>query len=234
MRKIIFGLMLLSGAARAWALTPGDFVWRVSTSTPVVALTFDDGPGPDTPKFLALLKEHGAKGTFFMLGEMAKARPTLVKQVVADGHEVASHLYTHVSFAKVPPEEGRASLGESMKKSRAAIETAGGQKLLYCRMPHGVDRPWIREVAKAEGFVLVNWTFGYDWLSLSTEEMAKTYIDKIRPGAIILMHDGGKRQKSADVLAQLLQALDEKGYKAVTVGELLAAYPPMPAQVKKP
>lgn len=229
----LFTLSLFFTPTLSAAPAPGDFIWRVETSTKVVCLTFDDGPGPDTEKVLALLKEYGAPSTFFMLGELVKSQPHLAKRVVEDGHEAASHLYVHKNFVKVPPEQGLGEVAASMKKTNAAVKEATGRDVRFTRMPHGVDKPWIREAAKQEGTVLVNWTFGYDWFQMTEEEMLNNYARNIRPGAIILMHDGGKRQKTVNVLAKLLPILKEKGYKMVTLGSLLDAYPPSPLPVRK-
>jgi peptidoglycan-N-acetylglucosamine deacetylase len=225
-KRMGFCLALLAGPVWAGspAVAPGNFAWRAKTSAPVVALTFDDGPGPYTEKVLDVLKAHKAKATFFMLGEMASARPHLAARIVQEGHEPASHLYTHTNFAKVRPEEGAPRLAESMRRANEVLEKTTGQKVRFCRMPHGIDRPWIRQVAREQGVMLVNWTFGFDWLALSKEDMAKAYVEKIQPGAIILMHDGGQRQKSVDVLVELIQALEQKGFQMVTVGELLERY----------
>jgi peptidoglycan-N-acetylglucosamine deacetylase len=237
MSKKAFGIMfssaLMFSSLADTALIPGDLVWKVNTTVPVVALSFDDGPGPYTEKVLDMLKTHNAKATFFMLGELVKTQPQIAQSIVKAGHEPASHTYTHTNFAKTPPETGTPKLTDSIRKTQDVIEQAVGQRPRYVRMPHGIDRPWIREVAKEQGLVLVNWTFGYDWFNMTREVMAKSYVDQIRPGAIILMHDGGKRQKTVDVLEILLQALNEKGYQVVSVGELLEKYPSTAVPSKK-
>ena len=220
-KKIGFACFLSLGAASPTrAVEPGSLVWRVETASPVVALTFDDGPGPDTPRFLALLKEYNAQATFFMLGELAESRPQTVRDVVSAGHVVASHLYRHENFAKTLPAQGRESLARSMEQARTVLEKISGQRIQFLRMPHGIDRPWIRQLAREQGFVLVNWSFGFDWEKMTTEEMTQNYLKNIQPGAIILMHDGGRRQKTLTILRNVLTALREKGYNAVTLNDL--------------
>lgn len=229
----VTALFLMSSSLRA-APVPGDLVWKVNTSTKVVALTFDDGPDKIyTDKILALLKEHNAKGTFFMLGENAIGKEDVVRRVIEQGHEVESHTYSHVNYAKIPAETGAQQLADSMVKTQDILEKASGKRPQYVRMPHGIDRPWIRDVARQQGVVLVNWSFGYDWFNQSKEDMVRNYTSNVKPGVIILMHDGGKRQKTVDVLRDLLKALDAKGYQAVTVEELLRTYPPTPLPTKK-
>ena len=123
----------------------------MDTSTKVVALTFDDGPDKIyTDKVLALLKAHNAKGTFFMLGENAKGLTDVLKKVVDAGHEVESHTYTHINFAKVPAETGVPQLTDSIAKTQDILEKASGRRPQYVRMPNGIDRPWIRDVAKQQ------------------------------------------------------------------------------------
>jgi peptidoglycan/xylan/chitin deacetylase (PgdA/CDA1 family) len=89
-------------------------------------------------------------------------------------------------------------------------------------MPHGIDRPWIKEAAKETGFILVNWTYGADWLSTPEDQLEKSYINAIEPGAIFLFHDGGsKRDKSLKLTEAVIKAAQEQGYQIVPVGELL-------------
>jgi len=219
--------------------TPKVFYYEGPKTEKQIALTFDDGPGPHTQEFLDLLDRYKVKATFFMLGELAEFRGSVAKEVLTRGHEVGNHTFNHKNYLKELKDQIRQSnetkenhphatavvkkeLLEDMNKSRAVIEKAIGKKLTICRMPHGVDATWVHEVARDAGFILVNWTYGADWTKASAEELIPSYIKAIRPGAILLLHDGGnKREKTLQITEAVIKAAQEKGYKMVTVTELL-------------
>jgi len=226
---------VLSTGVEGGALEPGQFYTRGPAGAKRVALTLDDGPGPETAKFLQLLDQHGVKATFFMLGELAEMRPEQVKAVQARGHEVASHTWNHVNYkehqkkvqAKVGSDadavaQSRRDLVADMRRTQAAIEKSTGRRVGLCRMPHGIDRPWVRDAAKEAGVVLVNWTYGADWNAGTAEDLTPGYVKALQPGAVFLLHDGGnKRAKSIQILDALIRAGKQQGYEFVTVGQLL-------------
>ena len=223
----------------ALAATPGQLITHGPTSQKRIALTFDDGPGPETPKFLALLEKHRIHATFFLLGELVVLRGATVKKTVQAGHEVASHTYSHINYkahykavlAKISARGGKASEAEAlakqdliadMRKTQAVIEKASGKKVTYCRMPNGIDRPWVRSAAKEVGHTLVNWTYGADWNSGSASTLLPGYLGALRPGAILLMHDGGShRAKTLTIAEAVIKAAREKGLEMVTLSQLL-------------
>ena len=212
---------------------PGDFYTEGPTTAKKIALTFDDGPGPNTQQFLDLLDRYQVKATFFMLSNQVKLRPAVAKAVVERGHEIANHTTQHMNYkarlkkvrATAPEgavERVKAELVKDMEFSRVIIEKTTGRKLKILRMPHGIDGPWVREAAKQAGFIVVNWTYGSDWASSPIVQQVPGYIRAIRPGAIILLHDGWpKSQKSLEITEAVIKAAKEKGYEMVTVGELL-------------
>lgn len=220
-------LLCIANVAFA-APKPGDFYVSGKTQEKIIALTFDDGPGPHTGQFLDLLDRYGVKATFFMLGEQVKNKPTIAKRVQERGHEIADHTTRHTNYLKKLKElNGDVSLAKQelladMKKSQEQIKKTTAVDVTLCRMPHGIDRPWIKEVAKEAGVILVNWTYGADWTGESVGELEKGYIKAIKPGAILLFHDGWpKADKSLALTEAVLKAAQEKGYKIVPVGQLL-------------
>jgi peptidoglycan/xylan/chitin deacetylase (PgdA/CDA1 family) len=198
-----------------------------------IALTFDDGPGPNTKQFLDLLDRYNVKATFFMLSEQVKIRPEMAKRVSERGHEIGNHTTQHKNYKarlkeikKTSPENAvelaKKELVEDMNSSRDVIEKAIDHNMKLLRMPHGIDGPWIHEAAKESGFVLVNWTYGADWTSATAQELIPPYVKAIKPGAIILLHDGWpKSQKSLDITKAVIEAAKDQGFEIVTVGELL-------------
>lgn len=240
MRRTLFLLIFIVSPMMVFsAIYPGEFYTSGPSSAKKIALTFDDGPGPETEKFLDLLKRHQVKATFFMLGELAGYKPLVVKRVTDDGHEVASHTTYHTNYKstykKIFAEQSSKGRGDEeavkevkqmlladMKKSDALIQKATGQKISLCRMPHGIDRPWIKETAREMGYTLVNWTYGADWSPQSYEQLLPGYLKAIKPGAIFLFHDGGRnRVKSLQLTEAVILEAKKQGYSIVPVGELL-------------
>jgi peptidoglycan/xylan/chitin deacetylase (PgdA/CDA1 family) len=167
------------------------------------------------------------------LSNKVKNHPEVAKMVLARGHEIGDHTIRHDNYKLVmremkekDPQNGAAKaqqvLVDDMKKSRAVIETALGVKLRFLRMPYGIDGGWVHDAAREAGFVLVNWTWGADWDKDSAEQLIPGYVKALKPGAIILLHDGWpKSDKSLAITEAVLKAAKEKGYEVVTVGQLL-------------
>ena len=230
------GLATISEGAN---LQPGVLITSGSPHQKRLALTFDDGPGPFTPRFLDLLDRYQVKATFFLNGELVHYRPETVRDILKRGHEIGDHTYNHTNYnaryKKILSESSgeeeatikvKQELLEDMKKSRAIIEQETGQKIFLCRMPHGIDRPWIKSVAKEMGYTLINWTYGADWTKESEDNLQKSYKKAIKPGAILLFHDGGKnRQKSLDLAEFILKNALEEGFEIVPVGQLIELPP---------
>lgn len=231
----VTGLLFVAAVASA-ALKPGDFVTSGSPAEKRIALTFDDGPGPNTAKFLDLLDRYKVKATFFMLSEQVRIRPKIAQLVLERGHEIANHTSRHTNYKvrlkqlkkespELAVEQAQKELVEDMQTSREVIEVVIGKKLSFLRMPHGIDGPWIHEAAKEAGFILVNWTYGADWTSPPPdpiESLKKSYVKALRPGTIYLLHDGWpKSAQSLAITEALIKAAKDQEYKIVTVGELL-------------
>lgn len=240
MKRILLLSLVFSAALVSAAPKPGDFLTNGPRDKKRIALSYDDGPGPETARVLDALDKLGVKATFFMLGELAGLRPATVADVVARGHEPASHTMKHIHYGHrmkaiakeqalsdaAAADAARVELVADMKESRRLIEKAAGKPLKLLRMPHGVDRPWIKAAAKEAGFVLVNWTYGADWIKTPTAEMAAAYVKDLKPGAVYLFHDGGRaRDKTIAVTEAVVKAAREQGYEIVTVGELIGLNP---------
>lgn len=209
------------------------------TAEKKLSLTFDDGPGPMTPQFLDLLDRYNAKATFFLLAELVPYRAELTNDIVRRGHEVGSHSVRHENYHALMKklmrkyaettshrpqalEETKSLLLIDMQNSRATIERSIGRKIFLYRMPHGIDAPWVRETAAEAGFTLVNWTYGSDWTPDPLETQIEAYKKAIKPGAILLLHDGGtKRDKSLAITEAILKTAQQEGFQIVPVGTLL-------------
>lgn len=227
-------LTVSAGAAPA----AGDFFASGPKDRKRLALTFDDGPGPETTRILALLDRHDVKATFFMLGQRVTRDEVTARLVAEAGHEIANHTWNHTNykrrFREIQDEVGddaedvaRDELEADIRKTAEAIKMATGRNSALLRMPHGIDRPWINVAAKRAGHILVNWTFGMDWSRKSAEELSREYVDAIRPGAILLFHDGGRRRERTIAAAEaVIIAAKRAGYEIVPAGRLLGLETP--------
>jgi peptidoglycan/xylan/chitin deacetylase (PgdA/CDA1 family) len=153
-----------------------------------VAMTFDDGPDPEsTPQFLRVLAGLQVTSTFFLLGEMLEATPDLGKQLVAEGHEVAVHGWTHRSMLLRSP----VSAYDGLARTRDLIERTTGSRPQYFRPPYGVLSAGALIAAHRAGLQTVLWTgWGEDW---TTRASATSVLDTLAPdisgGATLLLHD---------------------------------------------
>ncbi len=186
-----------------------------------IALTFDDGPSAaNTPRLLDLMAEHGARATFFVVGDRVSGCEAIVSRILAEGHEIGNHTHTHPHTIGLRRPELRAEL----ERAREAIGAARGD-IRVVRPPYGKDRRRIAAVGRELGLRTVLWSIdsGDTW-GLSGDEIAGRVLADAAPGAIVLMHDGdGPRQGTLDAAAAVVPALVEQGYELVTVSELLAA-----------
>ncbi len=221
--------LFAAGYCRAANPYAGKFFADGDPKKPEFALTFDDGPGYDTEDLLKLLEKHNVKATFFMLGTSARAYPDRVKKVAEAGHLICSHTDSHLFWprtGKLPDHE--AILEKELARASASIEKASGVRPAILRMPNGYDKPWVRKLAGKLGYTLVNWTYGSDWTKLPEEKKLEGYLKALRPGAILLMHDGGgkSREKDLSIIEAVLDAAAKKGLKPVRIDDLLGLRAP--------
>jgi len=153
-----------------------------------VALTFDDGPDPEsTPRLLDVLDDLGVRATFFVLGQMVAAAPELTRRLVADGHEVALHGWHHRNSLRVPPLALHRSLGRALD---VLGDAAGVRPALY-RPPYGVVTAGTLASARALGLRTVLWgAWGKDWSARATPaRVLRTVAPDLRGGVTVLLHD---------------------------------------------
>ena len=178
-----------------------------------VALTFDDGPSPKTtPIALELLKKYNAKGTFFMVGHAVEGNEEIVKQVVAEGHQIGNHSWNHPVLTKISLEKAKSQINDTT----AALKKASGLDVHIMRPPYGAINETI-QAAVDQSFIL--WDVDtLDWKNRNTASIMKE-VRKAQPGSIILMHD--IHQTTIDALPLILQYLTEQGFEMVTIEELM-------------
>lgn len=202
----------------------GDFYGNGDRSKKQIAITFDDGPGPATVEILDILDQYKVKAAFFMLGEQVKKRKKIAQEVYVRGHEVCNHTYKHTNLYKYKDTIPRKILDTDIKKGMNAIYQVTGVLPRYLRIPHGYYRKWVSKVAEENNVDVVHWTFGCDWKKIGKEEMIEKYLEAVKPGAILLFHDGGskrRRKKTISILPLILKAIQAKGYTIEPLSDLL-------------
>jgi peptidoglycan/xylan/chitin deacetylase (PgdA/CDA1 family) len=190
-------------------------------NSPVVYLTFDDGPSPFTQKFLDLLVRYHARGTFFVIGNSAHARPDLVRAAANAGHYVGNHTYTHISLQNVSHDvfinEAEQTRKTLLSEAKDLFTLDGDVR--YLRPPYGATDSHTRGYAAELGYQVVMWDIDpMDWRRPGADAISSHILRNAFPGAIILMHDGGgDRSQSADALDVILRELSARGFKFYTI-----------------
>jgi peptidoglycan/xylan/chitin deacetylase (PgdA/CDA1 family) len=192
---------------------------EVNVDGPYIAMTFDDGPhATNTPKLLEMAAERHIKLTFFVLGECVVQNPDVLRREVAEGHEIGNHSWSHPNLARLSDE----GLRTQLQRTEDMIGKTAGVKPKLMRPPYG-------ELTKRQR-ILANHEFGYrvilwdvdplDWKRPGSDVVAQRIIAGARPGSIILSHD--IQPPTIAAMPQVFDALLTKGFKFVTVSELLA------------
>ena len=236
-----FSHLLLAGVPTAAALytigadllasTGKGTVRRGPEDRHAVALTFDDGPDPVfTPRILDILAEFNARATFFVIGKRAEQHPAVVRAIADAGHEVGNHTYRHRPLWLLPPYQTR----EEIDRGAQALTAILGQPPGYFRPPWGrLNLEAVRHSTRARQ-QRVLWSLRAEgWLPLARPEtIVRVVAQRLHPGAIIGLHDGGglwdTPARMAAALPALLRLLRERGYRCLTLSELLTGGPTAP------
>ena len=192
----------------------------VHVDGPYIAMTFDDGPSATlTPKLLDLLAAHHIKATFFVIGENVAEHPDIVARAAREGHEIANHSWSHPNLAKMSDEGVRRQL----RQTDEAIKSATGTRPTLLRPPYGSiterEKRWIHDEF---GYQIVLWDVDpYDWKRPGPAVVRNRILQETRPGSIVLSHD--IHPGTIEAMPSTFDALQAKGFKFVTVSELIRA-----------
>jgi peptidoglycan/xylan/chitin deacetylase (PgdA/CDA1 family) len=200
----------------------GRIPWRGRRGRGLVAITFDDGPNePYTSQVLEALRRHGARATFFLLGQAVERHPETARRILAEGHAVGSHTFHHRKLHFLSPRE----IAREIDLGEAALQGAGVQSHRLFRAPHGLKSPFLLRILRQRNLRLVAWTDGvWDTDRPGAGVIAERALSKLRDGEILLLHDGKpglNRAQTAEALEEILRACREQGLRCVTVPELL-------------
>jgi peptidoglycan-N-acetylglucosamine deacetylase len=209
--------------------TPGETPSKPATYTqahvdqPYIAMTFDDGPSAEnTPRLLDMLKQRNIKATFFLIGQNVASNPDLVRRILSEGHEIGNHSWTHPQLSRLSDQKVTAEI----TKTHDAIKDASGFTPTLLRPPYGAitsrQREWIENQF---GLSIILWSVDpFDWKRPGASVITQRILSQARPGAIILSHDIHKQ--TVDAMPATLDSLMRKGFKFVTVSQLIALNKP--------
>lgn len=198
-------------------------ITRIKTQEKVVALTFDDGPNPQTTSaVLKSLEKHQVRATFFVVGSLAEKQPALIKKMAKAGHEVSNHSYSHKNFNRKSDEE----ISKEITSTNLLIHKLTGQKPVLFRPPGGYLSNKLIEIAQKEKVKIAYWSWetdSKDWKGGRSADSISSHIcQHIAPGQIIILHDGCSNSlQTAKAVDLLLTELKKQGYKFVTMSELI-------------
>ncbi len=190
-----------------------------------IALTFDDGPTPETtPKILELLKKYNIKATFFVIGEKAEKYPELTWDILAAGHSIGNHSWKHDSLLMLRNQQ---NLYADIHKTQQLLGTFGIRPLLF-RPPIGITNPLLKAVLHKEGLQTVTFSCrAFDGGNRKIANLGKRILKKLNRGDILLLHDLAPPEevdisRLLNEFSILLGSLDETGWKVIPLEELIS------------
>jgi peptidoglycan/xylan/chitin deacetylase (PgdA/CDA1 family) len=198
-------LILATGGLANAILNPTSQIFGAALAAPrspgQLALTFDDGPNPVwTPRLLEILARHNLPATFFLIGRFADEEPSLVREIVAAGHTIGNHSWSHPNLALT----SSAKIEEELTRTKRKLEYIAGVPIRFFRPPFGARRPAVLRIARSLGMIPVTWTaITNDWSDPSADSIAAHLTAKIdrtqKAGwaSNIVLHDGGHRERAA-------------------------------------
>ncbi len=222
----VFAAAITAAVNRVLAYTPYIAVGRPRKRE--IALTFDDGPGPYTLKILAVLRRIHAPATFFEIGRLVDAYPSITRRLAHNGEVIGDHTQHHSFLAVLSPRQQR----DEVVGAEHAIARAGAPYPHLFRPPYGsFDRATLA-ILRAHNLLMVLWSVDTsDYVRPGVHRIVDAAVGGARPGAIILLHDGGgNRSETVAALPRIIRLLRRRGYRLVTVPELVRDDPPLRGQ----
>jgi len=205
-----------------WRFFSSEVIRRATVKDKAIALTFDDGPDPNyTPELLDVLKDNNIKCTFFVLAQQALKYPNLIKRISEEGHHIGLHSLKHLNELFLSPRKTKKDFYEAVK-----ILNELGIKIRFYRPPWGIFNPLTYYYAKVHNFKIMLWSIhASDWSKFVTADYIKERLtSKIKPGDIVLLHDGRGAQdapkRTITALRDALPILKENGYQFILANEL--------------
>lgn len=189
-----------------------------SAHSPMIAITFDDGPNANTARLLDCFEKYGGKCTFFAVGNMIEYFADDLKRAAENGHEIGSHGWDHSRLDLLTESE----IAEQIDKTNRTIYDASGYNSTLLRPPYGYVNDLLKDTAAKAGIALIGWSVDpQDWKSRDADAVYESIMANVKEGCIILCHD--LHATTVDAMEKLIPDLIEMGYRLVTVSELLTS-----------
>ncbi len=231
MKSIITAVSGLAAAGFLWFFFKPPFgknIVRLNTDQRVVALTFDDGPSPPyTDRLLDVLAKHNVKATFFMIGNRIEKHPETVRRVIAEGHQVGNHSYSHPLLGFLPPNYVR----REIERTDRCLRQVGIREEIVFRAPlltRFLPVAWV--LAKGDRTHISCNVWSWDWTTQNPDRITETVLKKTLSstgaGSIIVLHDGKAENKNADrsgtveATDQIITGLKQEGYRFVRLSDV--------------
>ena len=227
MKSIITAVSGLAAAALLWVFFKPPFgknIVRLNTDQRIVALTFDDGPSPPyTDQLLDVLAKHDVKATFFMIGNRIEKHPETVRRVIAEGHQVGNHSYSHPLLGFLPP----SYVQRQIERTDKLLRQVGVKGEIVFRAPvltRYLPVAWV--LAKGDRTHISCDVWSWDWTTQNPDRITKTVLRKVKPGSIIVLHDGKAENARADrsgtieATDRIITALKREGYQFVRMSDV--------------
>lgn len=190
---------------------------RLSTDKKVAWLTIDDGPSQETPALLDLLDRYGAKATFFLVADRAAAQPDLAREIARRGHGIGNHSCSHPQawFWALGPRR----MGAEIAQAQATLRDITGQAPRWFRAVVGMANPFVAVSLKKHGLARVAWSArGFDGVRGETDQVVRRIVEKLQPGAVVLLHEGAAHGNNLAIVEGVLVAMKQRGYASVVPG----------------
>ncbi len=189
----------------------------IDPSKPMLALTFDDGPMPESERVLNALAQYGARATFFVLGKNIAGNEAVLKRMVDEGHQVGAHSWSHPNFTKI----SQSAVQSQMERTINKVAEITGYQIHMMRPPYGALHRISRRPMIDLGLPVILWSVdSLDWKTRSASSTVNEILSQAKNGAIVLCHDVWESTGAA--METLLPALIDKGYQLVTVEEMMS------------
>ena len=227
MKTIIAAVSGLATVGLLWIFFSPPFgknIVHLNTNQRVVALTYDDGPCPPyTDQLLDVLAKHDVKATFFMVGNQVERYPETVRRVIAEGHQVGNHSYSHPVLGLLPPSYVR----REIERTDALLRQMGVNGEIMFRAPiltRFLPVAWV--LAKGDRAHVSCNVWSWDWATQNPDRITKTVLRKVKPGSIIVLHDGKAINRNANRLGtveatdRIIPALKRQGYEFVRLSDV--------------
>ena len=213
---ILTALFLTGAGIRCTSIIPagGDAAVKLPNDPPVVALTFDDGPKPETTvRLLDALALREIPATFFLVGEFIPGNEALIKRMASEGHQIGVHSYSHIELTDL----SRSDFDFEVTQTRSLIRSILGEGEYWLRPPYGILDDSVVNWADSP---IILWSLDpEDWKDRDTQRIIDDVLSRVRDGDILLFHD--IYDSSADAVIRITDALLDQGYCFTTVEQLL-------------